>query len=259
MQRPLGVVTRCALDATMCRSPDVSFDVPTARALQYLCDDVPAATHLDARVIGFSTRATRDVGGRSLRLTFENGLQLPAGGWLLGVRAAATPRRVSGARFLPALAGVPADAERRGRAELMVMARPASRARDGAAMITFLDEPSLEALFAEGAHVVVAPVGPPLTDFFVGLNAGTWLKIRMQQLRDAAIARAVEAMVPSGDDRPPGVSSTHPSNGAGDALGLCEHGLQCDLGAASPPPPDASWLFQHFNNSGNAAAPDVYR
>jgi hypothetical protein len=130
------------------------------------------------------------VGGASVRLRHLGGEGnfLPDGGYLLGIRVAR-----EGAGWLPAIAGVPGDrgpddhgSYRRGLAELMVFGRPLDKDGVQGPAVTTLHEEALAQLMPVGSQVD-AVVLERVTDFFLGLNAGQWLKIRLGQISDASL------------------------------------------------------------------------
>jgi hypothetical protein len=75
-----------------------------------------------------------------------------------------------------------------------------------------------------------------VTEFFIGLNAGTWLKIRMKQIADASekyLSQSTGEMTRT------------------DAASVLEGtGLRC-VETVEEPPPDAAWLFNHWGAGGN--------
>ena len=220
--------------------------------------------HCTAVVTGHSTPAVEDVGGASLRIAMSlaNEHRLDPGGWLFGIRRAGVDQSNVAPTFLPAIACVPGEhadrggQSRGGLAELMAMARPArwpSHAPNCAPLVTHVPDEPLRAVFPQGATVEVK-LHAKLTDFFPGLNAGTWLKIRMAQIADAAVALSAE--------RDCNEASEHATTIARECLAGHEdalhamlvsgHGFQLQTELVEQPPPDAGWLFQHFGNSGNA-------
>lgn len=96
-------------------------------------------------------------------------------------------------------------------------------------------------LYSSGAEVVVLE---RITDFFLGLNAGQWLKIRVAQISDGALAwmkhqshnNASECMAVPGT-----MTASHL---------LKETGLRPILGATENPPADARHLHHFFGNFG---------
>ena len=80
------------------------------------------------------------------------------------------------------------------------------------------------------------------TDFFLGLNAGQWLKIRIAQIAEGARGHLAAASGASGPTQdPPGAVPQ--------ALveALREVGL-APTGTTEPPPPDAAHLFHYYGN-----------
>jgi hypothetical protein len=147
-------------------------------------------------------------------------LLLPDGGYLVALREAGGAAVVDQhtqwkkrRQWLPAIAGVPGERGpddhgnyRVGLAECMVFGRPVDpgswnpctneqlvaaeddeeAVKDGAtapapAEVTVLHEETLRELLPCGATVEVLPLCR-VTDFFLGLNAGQWLKLRLQQI-----------------------------------------------------------------------------
>lgn len=160
-----------------------------ARHAQLLAASAAAEAKLWA-VTGHSTPNLADVGGASVRLRHLGGEGnfLPDGGYLLGIRVAR-----EGAGWLPAIAGVPGDrgpddhgSYRRGLAELMVFGRPLDQDGEQGPAVTTLHEEALAQLMPVGSQVD-AVVLERVTDFFLGLNAGQWLKIRLGQISDASL------------------------------------------------------------------------
>jgi hypothetical protein len=96
--------------------------------------------------------------------------------------------------------------------------------------VTFLANEHLEELFPLGSTVEVAELSK-LTNFFLGLNAGRWLTIRMSE-----VACKSEQSFPS-------VNGTLQQFASGTGILYSSE--------AEPPPPDASYLFEHWGLSGN--------
>ena len=90
-----------------------------------------------------------------------------------------------------------------------------------------------------------------VTDFFLGLNAGTWLKVRMQQISEASLAR-VEAMEPGAAalGLPAKDSSISVAEEGGIAELLEGTGLAVD-DLVEAPPEDSQWLFEYWGAGGN--------
>ncbi len=226
-----------------------------ARGLQRLALRAEKGQVSLCRVEGHTTPAVRDIGGASLRvrLTGDNaGLE---GGYILALSAG------HGARPIPAIAGVPGRSgkdrhgrSREGLAEVMLLARPALGSRawpppspapeqqdlTDVTHLTFLDTPTLVALAPPGRTVEVTVLAQA-TDFFLGLNAGRWLAIRMGEICTAA----EELGVAEGSD----LSDKEGLND--DMLGVFfdSTGLVPDT-TVEPPPEDAAHLFDGL--SGNA-------
>ena len=84
------------------------------------------------------------------------------------------------------------------------------------------------------------------SDFFLGLNAGQWLRIRIAQISDGARAHLAAAAAA-------GASAAADPRALDRALR--EAGLaSAPPGAAEPPPPDAAHLFHFYGNF--AVTPD---
>ena len=236
-----------------------------------------------AKVDGHTTPAVSDVGGASLRLRFPAIPELQeSGGYLVAVRS------LGADSFLPAIAGVPwekgMDREGRSRVglgELMVLARPLAgvvagedgedNERQGDAgpaesKVTFLHEQVLSEMYRIEEEVEVVVLAQ-LTDFFLGLNAGRWLLIRMNQLCDEA-GRVLEEE--GGDREEEGGGGGEEQGGGGgggrhdddddddddDATFLSflrGTGLELDPAGEGPEPPpeDQAHLFHHYSFSGN--------
>ncbi|CAK0878163.1 unnamed protein product, partial [Prorocentrum cordatum] len=104
------------------------------------------------------------------------------GGLLLALRAEGADG------FLPAIAGVPGGqgldrrgGSRAGLAECMVMARPLTGGKEEGS-VTFLHVEALRCWLPEGARLDVVVLSR-VTDFFLGMNAGTWLRVRIHDMR----------------------------------------------------------------------------
>ena len=125
-----------------------------------------------------------------------------------------------------------------GLAELMVMARPVVPSTEtsgpadlgGVERITFLAEEHLEDLFPVGSTLQVAELSR-ITNFFLGLNAGRWLTIRMSE-----VASKGEQAFP-------------PAEGSLDEFARGTPVVYSN--EIEPPPPDAAYLFEHWGLSGN--------
>lgn len=206
---------------------------------------------LDAVVEGYTTPATADIGAASVRLRLLQKQQLASslsfdlplrdGGYLFGIRSP-----VYGGRFLPAVAGVPGQqgldrfgSSRVGLAECVAMGRPVS---DGT--FTVLPDDVLREWMPVGTDVEVVVLAR-LTDFFLGLNAGTWLRIRIGDLvakGQSWVHEHCELHLPESD----GTSSLHAQDALLEGTGLKHNGK---LG---PGIEDASAEFQYWGGSGNA-------
>merc|ERR1711924_223428 len=142
---------------------------------------------LRASVRTHTTPAVTDIGGGSVCLQFEEcneRVEVQDGGYLFGLRPCGSKS------FLPVVAGVPGrqgldryGQSRIGLAECMVMARPLQGGKD----LTFLHDAALQPWLPVNSKVDVVMLAR-LTDFFLGLNAGTWLQIRILDITAAACA-----------------------------------------------------------------------
>eukprot|EP00928_Gymnodinium_smaydae_P066561 TRINITY_DN49554_c0_g1_i1.p1 TRINITY_DN49554_c0_g1~~TRINITY_DN49554_c0_g1_i1.p1 ORF type:complete len:271 (+),score=31.30 TRINITY_DN49554_c0_g1_i1:55-867(+) len=217
-------------------------------------------TCLKARVIAHTTPAVRDIGGASVCLRCENDEALQDGGYIIAIRAGGTDA------FLPGIAGIPGrkggcdryGASRMNQAECMVMARPLIDDRacmqsklDDEAKVTFLHEAVLREWLpvdSECDFVVLEK----LTDFFVGFNAGTWLRIRINDIADAALARVEK------DNNFCTYGATMDNTGSDEGRWsqlLDSTGLLLEPeGAVESPPEDASAMWMHWGGGGNTGA-----
>lgn len=157
-----------------------------------------AAERSSWKVTGHTTPNLADVGGASVRLRHMGDQEsfLKDGGYLLAVKrtGGASPE---GRGWLPGIAGVPGDRGpddhgnyRPGLAEIMVFGRPMDdpeRQQGGEERITTLHHEVLSELLPVGEQVDVAVLAR-VTDFFLGLNSGQWLKIRIGQISSASEA-----------------------------------------------------------------------
>lgn len=132
-----------------------------------------------ARVLGCSTRVTKNLGAHTLRLELRP--EPPPGSHVCCF--------VWGGRLWPGIVGVPGDApdsrggSRAGLAELLVMCRPVA----GEASLTFLPEDVLRRA-ASGELRLVAPLG----SFTSGMT-GTWLRMRLGEVVGEAESWAIGA------------------------------------------------------------------
>ena len=190
------------------------------------------------------------MGGASVRLKFpETTARLGEGGYLLAIRAPGGSKR-----WLPAIAGVPGERGRdrhghcrKSLAELMVLARPVVSGEEVERQsptvcteLTFLAEETLRQLLPEGSPVECVSI-VRLTDFFLGLNAGRWLTIRMKEIADAA-SEDMHRLAAEQQQQ-------LPSRGVADFLDGT--GLKCEH-RVDPPPEDASHLFEFWGAGGNS-------
>lgn len=205
-----------------------------------------ASRLLEARVEGHTTPAVADIGAASLRLRFggtaqpDDAAPPKDGGYLLGIRL---PEH--GHRFLPAVAGIPGrqgldrfGCSRVGLAECCVVARPVT---DGTA--TFVPDAVLREWAPVGSIVEVIVLAR-VTDFFLGLNAGTWLRIRIQEIMSKG-----EMWLPSQQDAA--------QIGQASSLVLGERNMLEDTGLEAtaevgPGIEDSNEAFQFWGGSGNA-------
>ena len=126
---------------------------------------------------------------------------------------------------------------RPGLAELMVIGRPV---HESPHELTILPHPALTQAFPAGSEVDVVVI-ERVTDFFLGLNAGQWLKIRIAQISDGGLACLRSA---AGDDAD--VS----------AFDVLEGTSLRPIGVAEPPPTDASHLHHFYGNFASNFASD---
>lgn len=204
----------------------------------------------NARVEGYTTPAVKDIGAASVRLRFapqqtpwsdqDSGLTLKDGGYLFGIRNPAL-----GGKLLPAVAGVPGrqglDRYYQSRidlAECVVMGRPATDDT-----VTVLPEEVLRDWMPPGSDVEVVVV-TKLTDFFLGLNAGTWLRIRIDELvtkGQSWVHENCQSFVPSEQEL-----ASPSKDDMLEGTGLVASG-EVGLGI-----PDSSAEFQYWGGSGNS-------
>ena len=195
-----------------------------------------------------------------LRFHVEGGDAVADGGYLVALRSyhqgshrgsgRSTADSNLGRWVLPAIAAVPGskgldryEQTREGLAECVVMCRPIQMTSEGAPEcdgITFLHNEALLQIFRVGDAVQVHLVAR-VQEFFLGLNAGTWLKIRMQQISDAA------------QDH---VQQHHATQLAAMRSSTAEQVLRSgglDMNRhVELPPADAAYLFDHWGAGGNS-------
>jgi hypothetical protein len=127
----------------------------------------------------------------------------------------------------------------------MVLGRPlqseAGEITKYAKQVTFLSEETLRQRFPLGTIVDVAVIDHH-TNFFLGLNAGRWLTIRMNEITQMSAASCKPPEVDAGADQERSASSVE--------LLLEGTGLKLALEAESPPE-DSTYLFEHMGMSGN--------
>ena len=126
----------------------------------------------------------------------------------------------------------------------MVLARPLQPAdrevNKECKHVTFLSEEILRSRFPIGSTVDVAVI-ERCTNFFLGLNAGKWLTIRMNEIAKHAAASAAEESRLTDDN---GCSSS--------SLEMLLEGTGLELALTNEPPPsDRQYLFEHYSLSGN--------
>jgi len=203
-----------------------------------------------ALVEGHTTPAVADIGAASVRLRLVQkqnvsiqGMDLPLkdGGYLLGIRSS-----MQGRRFLPAIAGVPGKqgldrygGSRIGLAECIVMGRPVT---DGTA--TVLPDDVLQKWLPTGSDVEVVVLGK-LTDFYLGMNAGTWLRIRIDELAkkgETWVCQHCSQFLPTEEN------TRAPETGT---VMLEGTGLMAS-GEVGPGIEDSSAAFQYWGGSGNS-------
>jgi hypothetical protein len=214
-------------------------------------------------VVGYTTPAVGDIGGASLRIRLTRDGQTPeSGGYVLAIR-------LNGSRqWLPAIAGIPGanglDREGRSRvgyAELMVLARPVLAMRPGgdevldcktALDVTFLPDHTLQRAYPLGSGAEVRLVHKA-TDFFLGVNAGRWLGIRMAQICEdyQTQERAERQTRLELLEIPVTAEEGVPASDLGDWTAfLQDSGLQLEA-VFEEPPADQALMFEHMGQSGN--------
>ena len=181
--------------------------------------------------------------------------------------------------FLPAIAGIPGKKgldrygnSRVASAELIVMGRPIAnndkpmsdkpeydqitKHNVKSAEVTFFSEDTISNLFPVGSLIEVINVAR-VTDFFLGLNAGRWLTIRIKEICDKGVKHAISMS-----------HNSHFKNGINEG---CEQEEPCienindyflvnalssmkvlDFNCIEDPPEDASYLFHHWGSGGNS-------
>eukprot|EP00439_Symbiodinium_sp_Y106_P029773 s3334_g3.t1 len=147
---------------------------------------------LRGKVFANTTPAVKDIGAASICIQLEEQsggrlVELLDGGYLVALRPEGR-----GTGFLPAVAGVPgrqgldrAGRSRIGLAECLVMARPVRLSDDAEGHVTFLHDAALRGWLSDERIVDVVLLAR-VTDFFLGLNAGTWLRIRISDIASAS-------------------------------------------------------------------------
>lgn len=215
-----------------------------------------------AYVIAHTTPAVSDIGGASVCIrvdpasegaasgnahsdgasasAFLRQFSTDGGGYVLALRAPGT------SAFLPAICGAPGKhgldrhgGSRVGAAECMVMARPTDEGR-----ITFLHEAVLGKWLPLGSEVEVVLLAR-VTDFFLGMNAGTWLCIRIGNIERDGAAWA-EGFIASSADA---ATFRDAASGSVDAL-LNDSGLTAS-DEEEPPPLNQAELWHYWGAGGN--------
>jgi hypothetical protein len=103
----------------------------------------------------------------------------------------------------------------------------------------------LQRLYPVGGDLDVLPLHRA-TDFFLGLNAGQWLKIRIAQISDAS--RAHLAAAGGGGDPETPCGGGPPQDALARALREVGLAPSPPLTAAEPAPPDSAHLFHYYGN-----------
>eukprot|EP00931_Biecheleriopsis_adriatica_P123572 TRINITY_DN98628_c0_g1_i1.p1 TRINITY_DN98628_c0_g1~~TRINITY_DN98628_c0_g1_i1.p1 ORF type:complete len:287 (-),score=59.30 TRINITY_DN98628_c0_g1_i1:85-879(-) len=213
--------------------PVVRAAAQLAEAKARMCEE----NVLRGRVTGHTTPSVSDIGAASVRLRLSSQEAsvplLPEGGYLLAVRIGREHQ------FLPVVAGVPGNkgldrhgCSREGLAECCVIARPVT---DGTS--TFLPDGVLQAWAPVDADMEVIVLAR-LTDFFLGLNAGTWLRIRIQELMTGGKAWIEQHAATVGEEKP-----------SEDLLAGTGLVTSAEVSAGIE---DSNELFQYWGGSGNA-------
>ena len=208
------------------------------------------------------------------------------GGYLLAIRlhknckkATIDENSIQYSGFLPAIAGIPGKKgldrygnSRVASAELIVMGRPLANndkpisakeendqiTKDNvkSAEVTFFSEDTISNLFPVGSLIEVINVAR-VTDFFLGLNAGRWLTIRIKEICDKGVKHVILMS-----------KNSHFKNGICEG---CEHEdpdiadindyflvnalstmKVLNFNCIEDPPEDASYLFHHWGSGGNS-------
>ena len=220
--------------------------LPLAHAIkaQTLCKN---KLPLKANIEGYSTPAVSDVGGASVRIKFDNKNNnldsFISGGYLLGIR---NNKNLNSQDFLPAIAGIPWEKgldrdgkSRIGLGELMVLARPLNGKKD----VTFLPKKVLQELYPTHSTVDIVLL-KHCTDFFLGLNAGRWLMLRMSELCEKSSKFLINEEKTNID--------TNINEEVKFQTLLNNSGISWDpTENPEDPEPDQAYLFHHYNLSGN--------
>ena len=191
-----------------------------------------------------------------LRFRVEGGDAVADGGYLVALQRSTlgSGRSIAdsnlGNCILPAIAAVPGskgldryEQTRVGLAECVVMSRAIQMSSAGTPEsdgITFLHNEALQQVFHVGDAVDVHLIAR-VQEFFLGLNAGTWLKIRMQQISNAAQDHLQEHHASQ-------LAATRSSTAE---QVLRSGGLDIDRNVELPPA-DAAYLFDHWGAGGNS-------
>ena len=208
------------------------------------------------------------------------------GGFLLAIRSHKPNDEVlsdefliENSGFLPAIAGIPGKKgldrygnSRVASAELIIMGRPLASNKQHESddqsfnkaikndsqipELTFFSEDTISQVFPIGSLVEVINIAR-VTDFFLGLNAGRWLTIRIKEICDKGVKHVIIQC-----DNPKvqnetyvGCEKQEPSIEDINEYFLV-HALKnmkvLDFNNIEEPPEDASYLFHHWGAGGNS-------
>ena len=196
------------------------------------------------------------------------------GGFLLAIRAkrhnisdtdrcSNYPNRHSG--FLPAIAGIPGKKgldrygnSRVASAELIVMGRPLANQNNNKdlhdAEITFFSEDTISQVFPVGSLVEIINISR-VTDFFLGLNAGRWLTIRIKEICDKGVK---DLIIKSKDPKIQKIVFNEYKEPCIEDINeyflvnTSSNLKVLDFDTIEDPPEDASYLFHHWGSGGNS-------
>ena len=167
--------------------------------------------------------------------------------------------------FLPAIAGIPGKKgldrygnSRVASAELIIMGRPLASQNTNkdlhAAEITFFPEETISQLFPIGSQVEIINISR-VTDFFLGLNAGRWLTIRIKEICDKGVKHLIiKSKDPKiekavfNDYEEPCIEDINEYFLVNTSSNL----KVLDFNTIEDPPEDASYLFHHWGSGGNS-------